>query len=253
MSIAIITGASSGMGAEFAKRVQVFFPYINEIWLIARRRERLESLAATIPCKTRIIQADITSPADMRRIKRQLQLSSSKVSLLVNSAGFGIMGKFQELSLKEQTDMIELNCKALLKMTYMVLPHMHKNARIIQLASVAAFLPQPKFAVYAATKSFVLSFSRALNEELRKYHIIVTAVCPGPVKTEFFDIAEKYSTTMSIKKYVSVTPDVVADGALKASLNRRAYYTCTPLMKWLQVVSKVVPHSLVLKTMSLFY
>lgn len=251
MGIAIITGASSGIGKEFAQQILYSFNDINEIWLIARRRERLTELAKTIKCKTRIIQADLTNPTDIRRIHRQLQLSSPKVKVLVNCAGYGTIGNFMEVSIKEQAGMVDINDKALVQMTYMVLPYMMKKGRIIQIASVAAFLPQPGFAVYAASKAFVLSFSRALNEELRKRQISVTAVCPGPVNTEFFDIAEKGRTTLQIKKYFMKEASDVVNGALVAAKARKSMYISTIPMKLLYLASKIVPTEFILKLLRL--
>lgn len=246
MSVAIITGASSGMGREFARTIQQYFDYVDEIWLIARREERLKEVAETLKCKTKIIEADLNDKASFDKIKTLLEVEKPAVSHLINCAGFGIMGKFSELDLDEQLAMVDTNVKALMRMTYLVLPFMKKKGRIIQLASVAAFLPQPGFAVYAATKSFVLSFSRALSEELRSRKITVTAVCPGPVRTEFFDLAERYGHTLDLKKYTYVDADFVVKGALQASRERKTYYTCSPVMKALQIITKVLPHSLIL-------
>lgn len=246
MNIAIVTGASSGMGAEFARQLHYYYDNYDEIWLIARRKERLEALAQTLDDKTRIITADLTRSSDLKYIARQLSLINPNVTQLINCAGFGIMGSFETLPLKEQSDMIDLNVKALVKLTHMVLPYMRKNANIIQLASVAAFLPQENFCVYAASKSFVLSFSRALNEELKKRKICVTAVCPGPVETEFFNIAEKYNETLAIKKLFYVKPELVVKGALAASVKRKAYFTPTLPMKAIQIMSKIIPHSFIL-------
>lgn len=247
MNVAIITGASSGMGAEFALKLHRYFDNFDEIWLIARRRERLEAIASKLFCRTRIITADLTRSSDVKHISRQLKLTNPNVTHLINCAGFGIMGDFENIPQKEQLDMIDLNIKALVKLTHTILPYMHKNGRIIQLASAAAFLPQDGFCVYAATKSFVLSFSRALNEELLNRGITVTAVCPGPVDTEFFNIAEKYTNTIPIKKLFYAKPEYVVKGALNASKKRKAYYTPTLTMKSFQVMSKLLPHSVVLK------
>lgn len=246
MGIAIITGASSGLGEEFARQVQYSFANIDEVWLIARRKERLEKLAASLKIRTRVIQADLTKKSDLRRIKKQLELSNPKINLLVNCAGFGAMGNFMELSLSEQMEMIDLNDKALVSMTYLALPFIQKKGRIIQIASVAAFLPQPGFAIYAASKSFVLSFSRALNEELKKRCISVTAVCPGPVKTEFFDRAKRGSNVMTIKKYFMANADEVVNGSMMASKKRNPIYTHSYVMKAIYLFSRIIPTRFIL-------
>ena len=126
---------------------------------------------------------------------------------------------------------------------------MKQGGRIIQLASSAAFLPQPKFSVYAATKSYVLSFSRALNEELRKHKIYVTAVCPGPVDTEFFDRAEKGADTLFIKKLVMARPEKVVAKALLDARNKKEISVYGLLMQLFYVMSKILPHKLMLIVM----
>lgn len=146
--------------------------------------------------------------------------------------------------------MIRLNCEALTNITHRIIPYMQKNSRIIQLASSAAFLPQLDFAVYAATKSYVLSFSRALREELKGKGIYVTAVCPGPVDTPFFDIAEKTGTTLSIKKYTMVKPGRVVSLALRDSYRKRAMSVCSLPIQAFGVLAKLMPHGALLKAMT---
>jgi hypothetical protein len=169
--------------------------------------------------------------------------------VLVNSAGYGIMGDFASADISDTTGMIDINCKALTNITHMCLPYMRKNSRIIQMASSAAFLPQPNFAVYAATKSYVLSFSRALNQELRKKKIYVTAVCPGPVDTPFFDIAEKTGSTLAVKKLTITRADLVVAQAIKDSYYKRERSVCTPLIRMFEVLAKAIPHKVILEAM----
>lgn len=246
MSIAVITGASSGIGQEFAIQIQRYFQDIDEIWLFARRKDRMEVLASKLKQKTRIFKMDFTDDIQLDQIKEIFEISKPDIKMLINCSGFGIMGKFKDLSLDEQINMIDLNCKALTKMTYYCIPYMGNDSRIIQLASVAAFLPQPNFTIYAASKSYVLSFSRALSEELRNDNIYVTAICPGPVRTEFFGIAEKYGSTLKIKKFVMVSVDKVVKGALKASKRKKKIYTCSIPMKLMHFSTKIFPTSWIL-------
>ena len=201
MRIAVVTGASSGMGREFVLQLGYFYKNLDEIWVIARRRERLEELAGISRIPLRIIDGDLQKKKVYRRIHEILTEEKPNIRMLINSAGFGKSGTVTEIARENfriQTDMVDLNCRALTRMTLLCLPYMSRGSRIVNLASAAAFCPQPSFAVYAATKSYVLSFSRAIGKELSDQGIYVTAVCPGPVRTPFFDIAEKTGTTLAI-------------------------------------------------------
>ena len=146
----------------------------------------MQELERTLPIPARCFAIDLTDASQRETLENELAARKPNVKLLVNASGFGKIGTVGNLPLDDETGMVELNCKALCAVTHMVLPYMSENSRILQFASAASFLPQPGFAIYAATKAFVLSYSRALREELRPRRIGVTAVCPGPVKTEFF-------------------------------------------------------------------
>lgn len=171
------------------------------------------------------------------------------MKILVNAAGFGKIGPIGEADLEEECGMIRLNCQALCAVTHLVLPYMSPNSRIIQYASAAAFMPQPGFAVYAATKSFVLSYSRALGEELKKREICVTAVCPGPVKTEFFDIAETNAVIPFYKKLVMANPRKVVQKAIRDSMAGKKVSVYGVVMKAFWLLAKIVPHGWLLAGM----
>lgn len=249
MNIAVITGASSGLGQEFAIQIDSLFHNLDEIWLIARRKQRLEKLAGILGTKAKVIQLDVADDMQMQLFQEVLDIASPTIRILVNCAGYGLMGPFEELSLVEQLGMVKVNCEALTRMTHICLPFMKKNSRIIQLASSAAFVPQINFAVYAASKSYVLSFSRALGEELRKRRIYVTAVCPGPVETEFFDIAERYGTTLAVKKMTIVQADRVVRDALRASFRKKPMSVCSLPIQAFLGISKLLPHSVIMGVM----
>lgn len=251
MNIVIITGASSGMGTEFALQLdaELSMKKVDEIWLIARRKEALLEVASVMEHTTRVLDMDMTKQADMDRLKALLHSEKPDVRMLVNCAGFGILGSFDEQSEADEIGMIDLNCRALTQMTHLCLPYMKRNSRIIQLASSAAFIPQKNFAVYAATKSYVLSFSRGLNEDLRKRGIYVTAVCPGPVNTPFFDIAEKGGNTLTIKKLVMAKAEKVVAQAIRASRDKKTVVVYSLPMRATQLITKLLPHDLVLACM----
>lgn len=246
MNIIVITGASSGMGREFAMQLDRGLKTIDEFWLVARRGERMKELAADMQHSVKILPLDLMTEGDIHLFGEVLCEEKPVIRMLVNCAGYGLIGDFCEIPMEKQAGEVDVNCRALMQMTYMCIPYMRKRSRIIQLASSAAFLPQPGFCVYAATKSFVLSFSRALREELKDRQIYVTAVCPGPVQTEFFDVAEQYGATLSVKKYTMVEAEQVVRGALAASCKNRSMSVCGPLMKAFWVMTRLLPQDPVL-------
>lgn len=250
MNIIIITGASSGMGMEFALQLDnVFETSIDEIWLIARRKEQMLEVASSMEHTTRVLDMDVTKKDDMKRLKKLLSKEKPVIRMLVNCAGYGVMGEFSKLNMQEELGMIDVNCKALTQMTYLCIPFMRKNSRIIQLASSAAFMPQPGFAVYAATKAYVNSLSRALSEELRKKKIYVTSVCPGPVDTPFFNIAEKDGKILAIKKLTMVKAEQVVERAIKDSFHQKTFSVYGGYIKAFGILAKVFPHKLILTIM----
>ncbi|MBD3275302.1 MAG: SDR family NAD(P)-dependent oxidoreductase [Candidatus Marinimicrobia bacterium] len=188
MDIGIVTGASAGLGWEFAKQIDAQ-NNLDELWIIARREERLRTLAEQLDTAARIFVLDLTSKADIAEIERALNDGEYRVQVLVNNAGFGKRANFADIGLDAQLDMVDLNVRAVVHLTHLVLPHMQRGDQLIQVASLAGFLPMGRFAVYAASKAFVTNFSNAIAAELRDRGIIVTAVCPGPVETEFQSIS----------------------------------------------------------------
>lgn len=249
MKIAIVTGASSGMGRETAIQLADRFGGLSEIWLVARREERLKELEQQLPVPVRIFAIDLTKKEELEQLTQALKEAKPEVKFLVNASGYGKIGRVGAVSLEEETGMVALNCEALCAVTHLVLPFMCRNSRIIQYASAASFLPQPGFAVYAATKSFVLSYSRALNEEVKARGIKVTAVCPGPVKTEFFTVAETTGKIPLYKRFTMANPVKVVRLAIRDSVMGKSVSVYGPVMKAFWVLAKVVPHELIFKVM----
>ncbi len=185
--VALITGASAGLGVDFARQLSAKG---QQLVLVARRKDRLDALAAELG-DARAIGEDLSLPGAIDRLMADLAAHGEHVDLLVNNAGFGLTGRFAELDGKRQRQMIDLNCGSLTELAHAVLPGMieRKAGGIINVASTAAFQPGPGMAVYFATKAFVLSFSEALHEEVKKHGVIVSALCPGPTATEFGEVA----------------------------------------------------------------
>lgn len=250
MKIAIVTGASAGMGRETAIQLADRFGGISEIWLVARRGERLMELEKILPVPARSFALDLTDKLQRKQLEDALNEVKPEVKMLVNASGYGKIGPVGSVSMEEEIGMSDLNCTALCAVTHMVLPYMSRNSRIIQYASSASFVPQPGFAVYAATKAFVLSYSRALHEELRGRGICVTAVCPGPVKTEFFDIAETTGRIPIYKRFTMANPVKVVKKALADSMMGKTVSVYGLPMKVFQVLCKLLPHALILRVMA---
>lgn len=252
MNIAIITGASSGMGREFARQLDYLNNAIDEIWIIARRKERLEELKRELKTKTVVFVGDLQQREFLNEFKTVLVKNNPQIHILVNAAGFGKVGNVNEISSNEQADMIHLNCESLVHITTLCIPYMVKGSKIVNIASASAFCPQPGFTVYAATKSFVLSFSRGLRVELKEHGIDVTAVCPGPVETEFFNVSGKKEKN-GIKDSLTVKPQKVVKKALRDVKRGKELSVYGISMKLCRVFTKVIPHGIILKVMKLFW
>ena len=248
MKIAIVTGASSGLGMAFVRRLDALGG-LDEIWGVARRGERLEALAAELRTPMRPLALDLTRLESVETLRVLMREEEPEVAVLVNAAGFGKFGTCADLTLQETCDMIDLNCRGLTEMTCTCLPWMHKGTRIINLASAAAFCPQAKFAVYAATKSYVLSFSRSFAAELKEKGIFVTAVCPGPVDTPFFEVSGKLPGGM--KEAVMADPVQVVKQALIDAKYKKEVSVYGTAMKGAEAATKVLPHGMILKAMSM--
>lgn len=245
MKIAVVTGASSGIGREFAVQIDRKYGKLDELWIIARRKEKLEELKDQLRMNVRIFAMDLTNEKDMDEFNDFLQTFSPDIKMLVNCAGFGKTGRFDEIDLKEQCRMIDLNCKALTMFTGLCLPYISGHSRIINVASSSAFSPQPNFNVYAATKAYVLSYSKALNVELKSHKITVTVVCPGPVDTEFFDTAGDNEQT-PVKKKLLVPADKVVSQAIKDAAMGNDMSIYGVAMKSAHLASKIVPDKIIM-------
>jgi len=220
MSTALITGASSGIGAVFA---QALAKRQTNLVLVARSQDKLNQLAQQLqeqyPIQVEVLVQDLTGPDAAKSVFEAVTQKNITIDLLINNAGFGTYGSFSESSLPKQLEMIQLNIMALVDLTYQFLPQMQQrgSGAIINLSSIAGFQPLPYMSVYAATKAFVLSFSEALWAENQDKGVKVIAVCPGPTKTNFFDIAGfEELATGSRENQRSATPESVVRDALKA-------------------------------------
>lgn len=213
MKIAIVTGASSGMGREFVRQLSAYVQ-VDEIWAIARRQDALEALKAEAPVPVRPVVLDLLEKESFDKIRAILEAEQPDIRLLVNAAGFGKFGAYHKTSIEEDCRMIDLNCKALLVMTRLCIPYMQPGSHILELDSLSAFQPVPYITTYGATKAFVLSYSRAMNRELKEKSIRVMAMNPGWVKTEFFRHAFQSNSDSEVQYFDRLyeAADVVKTG-----------------------------------------
>ena len=247
MKIALITGAGSGMGRCFALYAKKFYRKTDMLWLIGRNEKKLKKTAACISMPCLCISADLSNDSGLEKVKNMLAKISPEIVLLVNSAGSGLMGGFRQMTVGESVSMCDINCRGLTAMTSLCLPYMHKGAGIINLASAAAFLPQPYFSVYSASKAYVYSFSRSLSRELKKDGIRVCAVCPGCVDTGFFDGAQKYEKLKPYKKVFMAKDRKVVKKALKDAAGGRGVSVYGIPMKLFYLLCKLIPSELILR------
>lgn len=244
MKISIITGASSGIGRQMALLLDKT-EQCDEIWLISRQADKLEECAKLLQTKSRIIEADLSLTSSIYQIEKTLKEENPEIISLVNAAGFGKAGSFRKIPLEAQMNMIDLNCKALMAITHICMPYMNKGSKVYEFASKAAFQPVPYMSTYAATKAFVLSFSRAINKELESKGIKIIAVCPGWTKTSFLDRAVSDNTLIYYDKFY--TPDAVAKCAVKDMEHGKDISACGIYTKANMLASKLLPHKLVMK------
>ena len=247
MNIAIVTGASSGMGREFVLQLSNYVQ-VDEIWVIARRTAALESLAEEVSVKIRPIALDLLDDSSFETFAALLEAEKPNVKLLVNAAGFGKFGAYHKVSTVDDCRMIDLNCKALLMMTRLTIPYMEKGSHILQLDSLSAFQPVPYITTYAATKAFVLSYSRSLNRELKPQGIRCMAMNPGWVKTEFFNHAFQTNDDAEVRyfNHLYEAKDVVATGLKDLYKTKKDYSVHGLPIKFQVLLVKLVPHRFVM-------
>jgi short-subunit dehydrogenase len=246
MNTSLITGASSGIGEAFARRLAALG---RNVFLVARSEDKLVTLCNELGRENRVraqyFVLDLSQPDAGERLFAETEKRGLEIDLLVNNAGFGSMGDFTKLDLTRELNMIDLNVKALIDLTYRFLATMRQRKRgaIINVASTAAFQPVPFMATYAATKAFVLSFSEAIWEENRPYGIEVLALCPGVTETNFFEAAHGHKPPARVAE----TPEEVVDTAVKA-LGRGKGHVVSGMSNLAMVeAQRLIPRSVVVR------
>lgn len=245
MEIALVTGASSGLGREFVRQIAAQ-QKLDEIWVVARREERLLALAEEVDTPLRVLLLDLTLEESMKRLRRLLKGEQPRIRILVNAAGFGKLGGYQAVSRSAVDKMIALNCRAAVDVTLLSLPYMGKGGRILEICSTSAFQPLPELNVYAATKAFLLRYSRALRWELMGRGVKVTAVCPYWVRgTEFIP---KANTGSRVIRHFPLAgrPEPVVRQALRDSALGMAVSTPGPVSSVHRLLAKMIPEEIMI-------
>lgn len=247
-NIAIVTGASSGLGLRFAKLLdQGAGGPLDEIWLVARNAEKLDEVASGLSTPAKVLALDLCDPASFKAVDEALAAEHDlNVQWLLNCAGFGKFGPFTSIGATANGNMVRLNCLAVVELCYSCLLYMHAGSRIVNIASVAALVPQPGLSVYGATKRFVLDFSRALDCELGDAGIHVSAVCPKFMDTAFLDRPGSEKALASMEWIGFEDPDAVCAKALRESLKGKACIITAPDMRVANGLCKVLPTGLVM-------
>jgi len=241
--VALITGASAGLGAEFARQLS---KRGHRLVLVARRKERLDALAAELG-KARAVAIDLSIPGAAAELMADIDNAGEQIELLINNAGFGLRGYFANQDPARLRQMIDLNCGVLAELCRAVLPQMieRRSGGILNVASTAAFQPGPGMAVYYATKAFVLSLSEALHEETKPYGVKVSALCPGPTRTEFGDIAG-FSKSAALTR-VSMDAEPVVRKGLEALEANKAVVITGALNRAVAFSTRLAPRSIARK------
>lgn len=246
-NIAVITGASSGIGYEFTMQLTARESF-DEIWVIARSKDKLNSLKEKLTVPVKVLPLDLGLEESYEKYKVLLEEEKPNIKVLINCSGFGKFGSYEEINTKDCLSMIDVNAKAPVALSEYSLPYMKEGARILQVASIAGFHPIPYLNVYAATKVFLLNYSRALNYELKERKITVTAVCPGWTKTPFFDVATEKGAKTSVTRYTGMrTAAERVKKALDRSEKKKDIAVLGLQNNGHRFLAKIVPYSAIMK------
>lgn len=239
--IAIVTGATGGLGKEFVRLI--LQEDIDEIWAVARNKEKLKLLKEESKDRIVEISMDLSKVEELHSFESMLIEKNPEIAYLINNAGIGKMGTYDDFTVKDIEKMLDINCKAVAVLCRMCIPYMGKGSHILNISSQASFQPNPYLNMYAASKAFVTSYSRSLNREVQEKEITVTAVCPGWVDTELLSEEVNHK---KVKFPGLVTADKVAVKAMKDAKKGKDMSVYTAYVKFLQFFSKIMPHRIIM-------
>lgn len=237
--IAIVTGATGGLGKEFVRLM--LKEDIDETWAVARNKEKLKLLREKSKDTIVEISMDLSNLEELHSFESMLREKNPEIVYLINNAGLGKMGTYDDFTVNEIEKILDINCRAVAVLCRMCIPYMGRKSHILNVSSQASFQPNPYLNMYAASKAFVTSYSRGLNREVQEKEIIVTAVCPGWVDTE---LLSKEVNHKKVKFPGLVTADKVAEKAIKDAKSGKDMSVYTAYVKFLQLFSKIMPHKI---------
>ncbi len=253
MKIAIITGASSGLGVEFSEAIIRKFNDLDEIWIMARRKELLEQFASKHKgIKIRVLPMDIANENSYTELERLLKKENPEVEILINNAGYERSGRFDKQSTNDILAMINLNVKGMTMINYLCIPYMSLGSICIITCSISSFVPIPNQAVYSASKAYVYYLGKALREELKDKGISVLLLCPGNMDTEM-NPKNKMRQSERINKLPFLDMQVVTEKALKKAKTGSAVYTPGIFYKFYRLISKILPSAFMINIAKKFY
>lgn len=238
---AIVTGATGGLGKEFIRLM--LKEDIDEIWAVARNKEKLESLREGSEDRIAVFSRDLSNAEELHSFESILREKNPEIVYLINNAGIGKMGAYDDFTVNDIEKTLDINCRAVAVLCRMCIPYMNRKSHMLNISSQASFQPDPYLNMYAATKAFVTSYSRALNREVQAKGITVTAVCPGWVDTE---LLLKEMNHQKIKFPGLVTADMVAEKAIRDAKAGKDMSVCTVYVKFMQLFSKILPHKVIM-------
>ena len=253
MKIGIVTGASSGLGREYVYLLDK--ENLDEIWLISRREKILKEISTEINTKVKIFALDLTLNDSIKIISKQLKIHKPNIKYLINSAGFGKIGKSEEISSETISKMIDLNCKAAILMTQIAIPFMAENSHIIEISSCSAFQPIPFLNIYASTKVFLLNYGKALAFELKSKKIFVSVVCPYWIKnTEFIGISKQTDVNSIIKNFpFAGDKKIIAKRSFETAKSGKLVITPDIISTVHKIFSNLLPDFILIKLSKLFH
>lgn len=244
--IAIVTGAGGGLGSEFVKLLNRD-SNLDEIFVLGRNEEKLNTLAVRYGNKIKPYITDLSDRNQIKEFEKYLKEQNVDIKILINNAGYAKFCAYDDISIEQSLDMIDVNVSAVVGLSLVCIPFMNKGSHIINIASQAGFQPVPYMNIYASSKAFVKNYSQALNVELKEKGITVTAVCPGWIKTSFFDRAEVNAPKSPKHFWFTVTPDAVAKKALVDAYKGKSTSVYGLYVNICRILTKILPEKVIMK------